>query len=85
MGKSTLSALTALSQARAGRRVLLLSLDPAHNQSDIFQSSFGEMATVAAEGLEVREPDVNSWIARYLADVQQRMRESYTYLTALKS
>ncbi|MDT8323100.1 MAG: ArsA-related P-loop ATPase, partial [Bacteroidota bacterium] len=31
VGKSTLAALTALAAAERGRRVLLLSLDPAHN------------------------------------------------------
>ncbi|MBE0644289.1 MAG: ArsA family ATPase [Bacteroidetes bacterium] len=83
VGKSTLSALMALAQARVGKRALLLSLDPAHNQSDIFERSFSDKASEAAPGLLVREPDVNQWIARYLEDVQQRMRESYTYLTAL--
>lgn len=83
VGKSTLSALMALSLARSGKRVLLLSLDPAHNQSDIFQKAFGEQAIDAAPHLQVREPDVDRWIARYLEDVQQRMRENYTYLTAI--
>lgn len=83
VGKSTLSALTALSLARNGKHVLLLSLDPAHNQSDIFQIEFGEHAITAAPHLQVREPDVDRWIARYLEDVQQRMRENYTYLTAI--
>ena len=83
VGKSTLSALLALAHARAGRRVSLLSLDPAHNQSDIFQMTFGESAVPAAERLRVREPDIDRWIARVLAETQQRMRENYTYLTAL--
>ncbi|MFZ1729314.1 MAG: ArsA family ATPase [Bacteroidota bacterium] len=83
VGKSTLSALMALEHARTGRRVLLLSLDPAHNQSDIFETQFGDRAVEVRTGLEVREPNVDRWIARYLEDVQQRIRESYAYLTAI--
>lgn len=83
VGKSTLSALTALRYVREGRRVLLLSLDPAHNQSDIFETAFGEKAVEIVPGLTVREPDVDRWIARYLDEVQQRIRESYNYLTAI--
>jgi len=83
VGKSTLSALTAMAHARDGRRVLLLSLDPAHNQSDIFGQRFDDRAREALPGLRVREPDIDTWIAGYLEDVQKRMRENYSYLTAL--
>lgn len=91
VGKSTLSVLTALAHARAGKRVLLLSLDPAHNLGDILASTFGDTpvripGVVPADSkghLDVIEPDVDRWIARYLEDVQQRVRENYRYLTAL--
>ena len=91
VGKSTLSALTALAHARAGHSVLLLSLDPAHNQSDIFGLPFGDEETAlhldeaggSGGRLSVMEPDVDAWIRRYLEQVQQRMRENYRYLTAL--
>ena len=36
VGKSTTSALTALHQAHLGHDTLLVSMDPAHNQGDIF-------------------------------------------------
>ena len=83
VGKSTLSALLALAHARAGRRVALLSLDPAHNQSDIFQSVLGDAPVTVAPGLRVREPDIDRWIARVLDQTQQRIRENYTYLTSI--
>ncbi|MBW2538642.1 MAG: AAA family ATPase [Deltaproteobacteria bacterium] len=37
VGKSTSAALNAVFLAQKGFRVLIVSLDPAHNQSDIFQ------------------------------------------------
>jgi arsenite-transporting ATPase len=83
VGKSTLSALMALEYAKAGRRVLLLSLDPAHNQSDIFETRFSDRTVEITPGLQVREPDVDRWISIYLDEVQQRIRENYTYLTAI--
>ena len=83
VGKSTLAALAALAHAAAGRRVLLLSLDPAHNQSDIFELPFGEIPRAVRPSLDVIEPDLGRWIRHYLAEVEERMRASYTYLTAL--
>jgi arsenite-transporting ATPase len=83
VGKSTVSALTALAAAAEGRHVLLLSLDPAHNQGDLFGEQFGDKAKTVCNGLAVIEADIEQWIARYLDDVQERMRAAYTYLTAL--
>jgi arsenite-transporting ATPase len=42
VGKSTTSAITAVHHARNSRDTLLVSLDPAHNQRDIFQQDFSE-------------------------------------------
>ena len=83
VGKSTISALTALAAARRGQRVLLLSLDPAHNQGDLFAEEFGDTAKPVCDGLAVIEADIERWIARYLDEVQERMHAAYTYLTAL--
>ena len=82
VGKSTLSALTALAQADAGRQVLLLSLDPAHNQSDLFGRDFGDTPLPVDSRLSVMEADIGSWITRYLKEVRRNVEESYTYLTA---
>lgn len=83
VGKSTCAALTALARAGEGRRVLLLSLDPAHNQSDLFERSFTEKPLEVRSGLMVSEPDTDRWIQRYLREVEQRVQASYQYLTAL--
>jgi arsenite/tail-anchored protein-transporting ATPase len=40
VGKTTCSAAVALFASRSGRRVLLVSTDPAHSTSDIFERPF---------------------------------------------
>jgi arsenite-transporting ATPase len=82
VGKSTSSALTALSLAEGGEDVLLVSLDPAHNQADIFQSSFSDRPRRVTPHLEVVEIDQERWIERYLKGVQREINRSYRYLTA---
>ncbi len=83
VGKSTLSALSALAAAERGKRVLLLSLDPAHNLSDIFLEEFADTPVPVRDGLLVAEADVDAWIRRSLRETEQRIRAAYSYLTAL--
>lgn len=82
-GKSTISALRALALARQGKRILLLSLDPAHNLSDIFATRIGNHATELCMNLHAWEVDIDEWITRALDDLQQRLRTEYAYLTAI--
>jgi arsenite-transporting ATPase len=72
-----------VAHADDGRTVLLLSLDPAHNQSDIFEHRLGEEAAEMLPGLAVTEPDLDRWIRRYIAEVEERVQSTYTYLTTL--
>jgi arsenite-transporting ATPase len=69
VGKTTVAAAVALQLARAdrGRRVLLLSTDPAHSLGDVFRAGIGDTAVTipgAPLNLVVRELDA----ARALAD-----------------
>lgn len=82
VGKSTSSALTALGLAREGRKVLLVSLDPAHNQCDIFERELSDRPRKVAANLSVVEVEQDRWIQRYLAEVEERIHESYRYITA---
>ncbi len=82
VGKSTCSALTAVGLARRGLDVLLVSMDPAHNQCDIFGTALSDRPKRVTSGLRVVEVDQDRWIRRYLAGIEERIRESYRYLTS---
>jgi len=82
VGKSTASALNALFLAQKGFKVLLVSLDPAHNQSDIFKKQLSYKATEVVPNLSAIEIDQEHWIKQYLKDVQHQIKKTYSYLTA---
>ena len=82
VGKSTSAALNSLFLSKKGFNVLLVSLDPAHNQSDIFEKKLSDKPKPLAPNLEAIEIDQEHWIKRYLKDVQQQIRRTYSYLTS---
>ena len=83
VGKSTSSALTALAGAQKGASVLLVSLDPAHNQSDIFEIRLSDKPKKIKRNLYVSELNLEKWIRKYLRGVEEQVKRSYKYLTAL--
>lgn len=83
VGKSTTSALTALHLARSGRKTLLVSLDPAHNQRDIFMHPLSEKPVTVCEGLAVKEIDVDQWVKTYLKKSTDLLKRAYAYQSAL--
>jgi len=82
VGKSTSSALTALQLVNSGKKVLLASMDPAHNQSDILQIKLSEKSKEIRPDFFAKEVDVNYWVKKYLDDVASQIKHSYSYLTA---
>jgi arsenite-transporting ATPase len=82
VGKSTNSSLFALKLARSGRRVLLNSIDPAHNLHDIFQLSLDAKPRRIVAGLEAMETDLDQWVKRYLKDTERSFRSVYKYQEA---
>ena len=82
VGKSTTSAITALAAAQAGSDTLLVSMDPAHNQRDIFERDFSEKPVQVAAHLAVKEVDTDYWIAKYLKETQEHIKRAYAYQSA---
>jgi arsenite-transporting ATPase len=82
VGKSTTAALSALWSALGGRRTLLVSMDPAHNQRDIFESRFGEKPRGLLPHLAVQEIDTEYWMARYLKETREQIKRTYLYESA---
>lgn len=82
VGKSTSAALTSVFLAQKGYRVLLVSLDPAHNQSDIFEKRLFDKPSEMMPGLLAAEIDQDAWIRTYLKDVHRQINKTYAYLTA---
>nr|WP_287412451.1 ArsA family ATPase [Pseudodesulfovibrio sp.] len=82
VGKSTTSSLSALHLARTGKKVLLVSLDPAHNQADIFDTKFTGKPIKIAPNLRVAQADIDKWIKQYLKGIEDQIRANYAYQTA---
>jgi arsenite/tail-anchored protein-transporting ATPase len=72
VGKTTCAAATALAASRAGKRVLLVSTDPAHSTADIFGRPFGGTEQEILPSLIGLEIDSRAEARRYIADVKAR-------------
>ncbi|MBE3072874.1 MAG: ArsA family ATPase, partial [Acidobacteria bacterium] len=73
VGKTTCSAATALSASRAGRRVLLVSTDPAHSLADAFGCGPGAGERDIAPRLRVLEIDAETETRRYLEQARSQL------------
>ena len=79
VGKSTLSALTGVYFALNRKKTAIVSLDPAHNQQDIFEIGFSEKPKKIAERLFAKEINLDFRIKKYLKGVQDHFRKTYNY------
>lgn len=82
VGKSTNSALFAVKLAESGRRVMLNSIDPAHNLHDIFKGSLGPKPKELMPNLFVQETDLESWVKKYLKNTEKEFKSVYRYQEA---
>ena len=82
VGKSTTSAITSVCYSNRAQNTLLVSMDPAHNQRDIFGMDFSEKSKQVTQKLAVKEVDTDFWIEKYLKETQEHIKKSYTYHSA---
>ncbi len=75
VGKTTVSAATALSCADQGQRTLVLSTDPAHSLADAFDSDLGSTPTRIADHLEGMQLDATERLAEVWGEVQRYIAE----------
>jgi len=77
VGKTTSASATALAASRAGRRVLLVSTDPAHNTADIFARPIGPDIVEVQPNLHALEIDAARESSRYVAEVKDRIKSLF--------
>ena len=82
VGKSTSSALFAFKLAKSGKKVLLNSIDPAHNLHDIFACKLDSNPKEIIAGLSVMETNLDLWVKKYLLDTEKEFKEVYKYQEA---
>ena len=64
VGKTTISALTAIERSSKGNKVLLTSIDPAHSLSDIFEMAKSEKINL--ENIDHVEIDIHKETEKYI-------------------
>lgn len=82
VGKSTNSAVHAVHLAAAGNKVLLNSIDPAHNLHDIFHTELSRRPKEVAPNLRVMETDLDTWVSKYLKEMEGEFKRVYKYMEA---
>lgn len=78
VGKTTLAAAFAVLAAEQGARTLLVSTDPAHSTSDIFEIPLGPQPRSVGRRLWALEIDPAREVDDYIADVKERIAEATT-------
>lgn len=73
VGKTTCAAAVSLAASRAGKRVLLVSTDPAHSTSDIIERPFARDEREVLPSLWGVEVDAEFEARRYLDEVKERI------------
>ncbi|WP_135829903.1 ArsA family ATPase [Halorussus halobius] len=77
VGKTTVSCAYALKCARDGLKTLVVSTDPAHSTSDVFDQQFGDdpQAVAGYENLYAMELDPDEEVERHMMDIKRTMSD----------
>ena len=71
VGKTSVAAATALRAAGSGKKVLVMSTDPAHSLSDAFDMEVGPEPKEMASGVWAQEMDYTAMIGEHWAEIQE--------------
>ena len=80
VGKTTLAAAFSLLYARRGARVLVVSLDPAHNLGDVLGAELSEEPRRVAPNLDALEVDYDRMVRRTLRELADKVKDIYGHL-----
>ncbi len=79
VGKTSVAAATALKAARSGKKVLVMSTDPAHSLADAFDTEIGADPKEMATGLWAQEMDHTSMIEDSWGEIQGYMHTLFEW------
>jgi arsenite-transporting ATPase len=79
VGKTTVSAATALLAAEQGKRTLVMSTDPAHSLGDAFQMDFGDKPTQVADNLDAQQIDAQQRLEESWGDVREHLTDLFDW------
>ena len=79
VGKTTVAVATALKAANTGRKVLVMSTDPAHSLLDAFDAEVGPEPKEMATGLFAQEMDQGRMLEEYWAEIQEYLTTFYEW------
>jgi arsenite-transporting ATPase len=79
VGKTTLSGSFALSLARNGKKVLIASLDPAHNLGDALECPLNGNPKTVEKNLDALEINLSFWVEKYLKESRDQLKSNYSY------
>jgi len=73
VGKTSCSSAYAVSKAKSGKRVLLVSTDPAHSTSDLFNRKIGNKVVRLMDNLDALEIDPQKEADDYINEIKGNM------------
>ncbi len=83
VGKSTCSVSTAFATAAMKNKTLIVSLDPAHNLSDILETSLYDQPKEIKDSLYAMEINIEQRLEEYLKKTIHMMKKLYAYLKVI--
>jgi arsenite-transporting ATPase len=79
VGKTTVSAATAIKAADLGHRTLVMSTDPAHSLADAFGLPLGDEPTAVVENLDAQQIDSQKRLEESWGDVRDHLTELFDW------